>query len=1393
MKFGKHLLSSALPEWLESYLDYKALKRAIKVQAQTGDTSLFDTLLMAEIKKADEFHKAREEDLLLLFAALVNRPGTKRSTADEKTPLLSKPEDVTNDEPEAWRSMPREEIMRRLDEVEALATNLLKFSALNYTGVSKSLKKSFKKTGISSEDSWLPRLHDTHFFRSRKCDEVLTKTTLIRREIKADDRVAKQRSSQGDGAGSPSSSSSTGAAADESPSLWAFILGTFVHQIADNANKLVVPLVYLQLTSVGVMSILTGVMTLLQTFGTLPAGRWASAIGPKALIQWITVGRALLTSILAVVFLFYSNGTLGSGFTLFLVTLITSADWFIRGAIDTARNVLPMAYSQNSKKMLDEINIRFFTVFELGALVGPLVQGIILALGWGLGVTLWVPVIFLVLNVLVNFWIPETDSSKYSFLQSDKDSEETADDDGKTKKKNKKKPSLLQSYITGIKECIDPTIGLLFILVILLQLNKIRLVIPQIIAVELFNDDSYAAWIFSTYSLGGVIGSGVYALVKNIFSPATNMVFASAGVLVLAVSWWPALAQANILPFLPPKDEWLLWVLLGAMTFSIVKQSARTSLQSIFQYALRESKSAADIMALNRFGVNGLATGLRFALGIPFIFLSVNTAFLSISGGLAVISTVMFIGTYLLTKLPINKQHLKDKKEENDKAKADGKENKKDKKDKKKKKKSKKRGSKALSDDEVAQLVDIPKDTGVLIVFEGLDGAGKSTQVERLKSFMQGEGYVSLVTTWSKSAHHYDLIRQLKRQTPMRSILLTVVQAMDFQQMIKQDVIPALRAKKVVLCDRYFYTGIARGVARGLSKTWLRQLFTADVNLEPDLVLYHQCVAAVAVSRVLSRSNSNTAQLSDDSMTHRVIVTLKSKDGKDASRDLSAARISVYEAGLDVANPQLDPYDNFVSFQTRVSGEYDAMIPEYHFKVVDGTGGRDEQESKVRSYVEPMLADLKKEVSRPFKTNLFDKNPKLDSGKKVKEYYLTKDGLHWYFRTMYFPMRNRLGELVDLSKAPRVFLHGNPHINNFARFSSGSAMIDFDRSCIGPYLWDLVRLMVSTAFKQDGQDEIGGTFLRQGVLQRLKTGYEWGLLHKNEPSAHPHRNDPFTPEEATVPAPGGSNPFAVPPDVKGRLSMQFLPSPETAKRTPPTPPRNRAVSFAAPGMTDPSFYLKRLDEMRKNHADIDDALTEMAATYLEALGEEGKSYVLVEAGVSPNWSGRTRTLLLFKKKAVAEDEADEEEEEKGDANEGMLVDIKPVRTDPDDKFFHNPYKPDYGMRMLKAQELYADGYIHHSATFFFKSVQYFAHEIPSIKMGVKRPLTEADQRDILYAVGTQLGRGHALSVQEGLSVSHILFHLNFSWPQVCEASERLKDELTSAYRRYLTVAEAQSA
>jgi hypothetical protein len=70
---------------------------------------------------------------------------------------------------------------------------------------------------------------------------------------------------------------------------------------------------------------------------------------------------------------------------------------------------------------------------------------------------------------------------------------------------------------------------------------------------------------------------------------------------------------------------------------------------------------------------------------------------------------------------------------------------------------------------------------------------------------------------------------------------------------------------------------------------------------------------------------------------------------------------------------------------------------------------------------------------------------------------------------------------------------------------------------------------------------------------------------------------------------------------------------------------------------------------------------------VQALGEEGNDYVLIEAGVSPNWSGRTRTLLLFKKKDQVVEQKDKETADE-EEQDGMLIDIKPVRTDPDDKY-----------------------------------------------------------------------------------------------------------------------------
>jgi len=71
-----------------------------------------------------------------------------------------------------------------LTEIEKLATDLLKFVTLNYTGIVKILKKNFKKTGVDLQDIWLPRLHKARFFNSRSADDAIHKTTLVRREVR---------------------------------------------------------------------------------------------------------------------------------------------------------------------------------------------------------------------------------------------------------------------------------------------------------------------------------------------------------------------------------------------------------------------------------------------------------------------------------------------------------------------------------------------------------------------------------------------------------------------------------------------------------------------------------------------------------------------------------------------------------------------------------------------------------------------------------------------------------------------------------------------------------------------------------------------------------------------------------------------------------------------------------------------------------------------------------------------------------------------------------------------------------------------------------------------------------------------------------------------------------
>lgn len=295
-------------------------------------------------------------------------------------------------------------------------------------------------------------------------------------------------------------------------------------------------------------------------------------------------------------------------------------------------------------------------------------------------------------------------------------------------------------------------------------------------------------------------------------------------------------------------------------------------------------------------------------------------------------------------------------------------------------------------------------------------------------------------------------------------------------------------------------------------------------------------------------------------------------------------------------------------------------------------------------------------------------------------------------------------------------------------------MIDFDRACVGPYMWDLIRLMVSVTLKRDTEEETSGTFLRPGVALSLRRGYEWGILNTDQAPVQMQRAEPFLPP--------------------GVIASNEVEDQEAASA---------------------QFFQKRLAEMRQFAVDPSNLeVRTLAHSYLKAIGKEDEQdgFEIVEAGQLKNWNGRVRTLILLR------------QELKGG---GVLIDIKPVFRDPDNEFFVNPYAPDHGRRMMEALRLYAPEYVKNACLLDCNDDQYFAHEVPTFKVGIRRPLREEDQRDLLYAVGTQLGRGHGLSTHGGgHSVSHILFHLNVHWADILATSERLKDELTSAYRRYIT-------
>ena len=203
---------------------------------------------------------------------------------------------------------------------------------------------------------------------------------------------------------------------------------------------------------------------------------------------------------------------------------------------------------------------------------------------------------------------------------------------------------------------------------------------------------------------------------------------------------------------------------------------------------------------------------------------------------------------------------------------------------------------------------------GRLIVVEGIDGSGKSTQIKLLHKWLASRGVQVFFTEWNSSA----LVRQATKRGKKKNLLtpstFSLLHATDFADRLTYHIVPYLKAGMTVLADRYIYTAFARDIARGVHPQWVRDLYSFAV--EPDVVLYFRVPLEVAVGRILG----------------------------------SRAKIKFYEAGMDLGlSPS--PVESFRLFQGKVLEEYDRMAPEYHFQVIDGTRSIDNQQQRVRAVV----------------------------------------------------------------------------------------------------------------------------------------------------------------------------------------------------------------------------------------------------------------------------------------------------------------------------------------------------------------------------------------------------------------------------------------------------------
>ncbi len=207
--------------------------------------------------------------------------------------------------------------------------------------------------------------------------------------------------------------------------------------------------------------------------------------------------------------------------------------------------------------------------------------------------------------------------------------------------------------------------------------------------------------------------------------------------------------------------------------------------------------------------------------------------------------------------------------------------------------------------------------SGRLICVEGIDGAGKSTQLELLHQWLVDSGIDVILTQWNSSELISKTTKKAKKKNLLSGRTFSLLHAVDFADRLERTIKPALKAGFVVLADRYVYTAFARDVAREVDSSWVRNMYSFAIK--PDMTFYFDVSPKDSLDRICSNRQPK-----------------------------------FYEAGMDMKLSR-NPYKSYLLFQNRIVDQYKKMVDEFGLIKIDANKSIFEKQKFMRNKVKELL------------------------------------------------------------------------------------------------------------------------------------------------------------------------------------------------------------------------------------------------------------------------------------------------------------------------------------------------------------------------------------------------------------------------------------------------------